>query len=199
MSKYAIITFLLVFYAFDLMGQYKADNWYLSPKISFADYGDRNDWSGYSIKKIPPISVAVEKGINDYLSAGVLTGFYRDKYINDTLQTNVHRYMNFAVGTLATVHFAGWIEKLSDYSLFLGDWDFYVSGGVLLKWNNRKESDVWNDALMQFEQNKSSDFDIVIRPLVGLRYFVTDDFSMLIEVGNANLGVVTTGVTWRIR
>ncbi len=178
--------------------QYNKGDWYVSPKISFADYSDKNDWNGYSISKIPPVSVAIEYGTNDWLSLGGMFGFNRDKYKNDTLSTNLHQYNKVAFGGLASVHLAGWIEKWSNYSVFLGDWDFYVTGGMLLEWSSKNEKDVWNEDLQDYEDFKETDVKFKIRPAIGIRYFVTDDVSMLVEVGKANLGLVTTGLTIRL-
>ncbi len=179
-------------------GQFSNKDWYISPKISFADYSNRHDWDGYSIQKVPPISVALEKGLTDYLSAGALMGFSRDKYRNDTLATNVHRYSEFAFGGVANIHFAGWIEKWSNYKVFLGDWDFYAGLSLLMKWKNASEDDVWNEELQQLQSSKTSDFNFSVSPLVGVRYFVNDNFCMLFEVGPGNMGFVTTGITFRI-
>lgn len=191
---------LLLFLGVKLLAvaQYQSDDWYLSPKISFADYSDRNDWDGYSIAKVPPISLTLETGLNDFFSAGALIGLSNDKYTNDTLSTNIHRYTTFALGGLATMHFAGWIEKWSNYSIFLGDWDFYVTGGAMLEWVGRKEEDVWSDEQQKLEDKKDTELNLRIRPTVGVRYFVTDNFCMLLELGKANMGMVTTGVTWRM-
>jgi len=179
-------------------GQFKNKDWYISPKISFADYSDRNDWDGYSIKKIPPVSVALEKGVTDFLSVGAMLGYNRNKYVNDTLSTNTYRYSNMVFGGLASVHFAGWIEEWTNYSVFLGDWDFYAGLGVLCKWKNKKETDVWNTDLNAFEQNTNRSFEVKMKPIVGVRYFVTDNFCMLVEVGHGNIGLVTTGITFRL-
>ncbi len=191
---------LFVFLATGILvkAQYKNGDWYVSPKISFADFSDRNDWAGYSISKVPPISITVEHGLNDFFSTGLIVGFSNDKYTNDTLKTNVHRYTNLAIGGLATIHFAGWIEKWSNYSVFLGDWDFYLTGGLMMEWENRDETDVWNESKQVFEDLEYSEFNFKVRPAIGVRYYVTDNFCMLLEVGKANLGLVTTGVSWRL-
>nr|WP_319401444.1 outer membrane beta-barrel protein [uncultured Carboxylicivirga sp.] len=178
--------------------QYKKGDWYVSPKISFADYSDKNDWDGYSISKIPPVSLALEYGTNDWLSVGGIFGFYRDKYKNDTIVSNVQRYSKVAIGGLASVHFAAWIEKWTNYNVFLGDWDFYVTGSVMLEWSSKNEQDVWNGELEEYESFKSIDMKFKVRPSIGVRYFVTDDICMLVEVGKANLGLVTTGLTLRL-
>lgn len=198
MRKIALTIIVLVTGMWVAKAQYKKDNWYLSPKISFADYSDRNEWDGYSISKIPPLSLALEYGVNDYFSAGAFMGFSNEKFSNDTISTNIVRNSSIAVGGVASIHFAGWIEKWSKYSIFLGDWDFYLSGGVMLQWYGNKKSDVWNETTEEYEDTSSSDVKLRIRPVLGVRYYVTDDFCMLLEVGKANLGLVTTGVTWRL-
>ncbi|TRX70856.1 outer membrane beta-barrel protein [Carboxylicivirga sp. M1479] len=178
--------------------QYGNHDWYISPKISFADFSDRNNWDGYSISKVPPISVGVEKGVTDFLSLGSFIGISHDKYVNDTLSSNIHRYSDMVIGSGGMVHFAGWIEQWTDYSVFLGDWDIYAGFNVLFKWKSTNETDVWNEELMIFEDHKSDSFDMKLRPLMGVRYFVTDNFCMMLEIGYANMGLVTTGVTFRI-
>ncbi len=194
----AFFLLLCVMTCGNTVGQFKNNDWYISPKISFADYSDRNSWEGYSITKIPPISVAVERGITDYFSVGTVLGFNRDKFVNDTLPGNAYRYSDFAVGALANVHFAGWIEKWSNYSIYLGDWDLYAGVSLMLRWKSSKETDVWNSELQILEQNRKSSFNMKVRPLVGVRYFVSDNFCMLVEVGHGNMGLVTTGITFRI-
>ncbi|WP_439184023.1 hypothetical protein [Carboxylicivirga taeanensis] len=196
--KRVALTLLIVAVGECVYGQFKNNDWYISPKISFADYSNKNDWNGYSIQKVPPISLSVEKGVTDYLSAGALLGISRDKYVNDTLSSNVHRYSEFAFGGVANLHFAGWIEKWSNYNIFLGDWDFYAGLSVLMNWEGAKETDVWNAELQKYESNNSSDFSFSVRPLIGVRYFVNDNFCMLLEVGEGNMGLVTTGITFRI-
>jgi len=193
-----VFVLLLVVFCVNVKAQFKKGDWYISPKISFADYSDRNDWNGYSITKIPPVSMAVEKGFTDYLSAGGMLGFSRDKFVNDTLSSNAHRYSEFAVGGMANIHFAGWIEKWTNYAVFLGDWDFYAGVNLLFNWKGTEETDVWNVDLNEFEQNKATSFNAKVRPLIGVRYFVNDNFCMLLELGHGNMGLVTTGITFRI-
>lgn len=193
-----IVAAVFVLLGVNASGQFKNKDWYVSPKISFADYSDRNDWNGYSITKIPPVSLGVEKGVTDFLSVGGLLGYSRDKYVNDTLSTNIHRYADFALGGTANVHFAGWIEEWTNYSVFLGDWDLYVGLSALMRWHNTKEEDVWNEDLEEFNNHSSKEFAVKVRPMVGVRYFVNDNFCMMIEVGHGNMGLVTTGLTFRI-
>ncbi|MCT4587962.1 MAG: porin family protein [Carboxylicivirga sp.] len=194
-----VVLFLFIVSIYQVASaQFRNKDWYITPKISFADYSNRNDWNGYSINKIPPISVSVEKGVTDFLSIGALAGFNSDKYENDTLSTNVHKYSDFAVGAIANVHFAGWIEKWSNYSIYLGDWDIYAGLGTLFKWSSTDETDVWNKELKELQDFSESSFNVKIRPLVGVRYFLNDNITMLVEVGHGNLGLFTTGLTFRI-
>ncbi|TAJ10269.1 hypothetical protein DMA11_19215 [Marinilabiliaceae bacterium JC017] len=179
------------------LGQYKKGEWSVSPKISFAKHADDRDWSSYSIVKMPPLSVAVEKGLTDYFSAGGYVGYYADKYTNDTLKTTVYKYNTFTTGVMGTLHWAGWLEKTLNYKVFLGDWDFYLSGVFKMVWHERKEEHVWHEEKQAFLDDSDSKFSLEVRPIMGVRYFVSDNFSMLVEVGTGNLGMVTSGVTWR--
>lgn len=198
MVRKVLFIILLLSSCFWASGQFSNKDIYISPKISFADYSDRHDWDGYSIHKVPPISLSVEKGVTDFLSVGALVGYNRDKYVNDTLSLNSHIYSDFVLGNVVNIHFAGWIEEWTNYKVFLGDWDFYAGLGVLFQWQNREDNEVWNETLSEFESTKRNSFEMRVRPIVGVRYFVTDNFSMLLEVGNGNIGLVTTGITFRI-
>jgi hypothetical protein len=198
MEKKLHLILILILAASAIRAQYNADSWLISPKISFADYSDSDNYDGYSISKIPPTSFFVERGINDYFSAGGFIGYNRDKYNNDTIPNNELRYSTFSTGAVATIHYAHWIEALSGYKWFLGDFDFYVSGVAQLAFEKSTEESVWNTETEAFENNKESDVKVRIRPIFGLRYFLTDRFSMLIEVGRGNPGMVTTGVSWSV-
>jgi hypothetical protein len=74
MIKYITAIALTIISFTALHAQYKSDSWMLSPKISFADYSDQKNSEDYSISKIPPISVFLEKGMNNFLSAGGFAG-----------------------------------------------------------------------------------------------------------------------------
>lgn len=179
--------------------QYNKQPWIISPKISFADYSDKNNYENYSISKIPPLSFFVEKGLNSFFSAGGFIGYKRDKYVNDTISTNVLKYRTYTTGAVATIHYAKWIERLSGYSIFLGDFDLYISGAMQMAFNKTEEKHVWDSETGQYKDLPiKKDIDFRIRPIFGIRYFLTDRFCMLLEVGRGNPGMVTTGVSWFI-
>ncbi len=196
MTRHIILTLLLWGTFSTVYAQYRQDAWTLSPKISFADYSDQKSWENYSISKVPPISVFLEKGIKDFLSAGGFVGYSGDKYINDTIPDNIMRYRTFMTGAVATIHYAHWIEQLSGHSIFLGDFDLYISGVMQMAFNTANEKHVWQADEEEFSDRKSSEVKFRIRPIFGIRYFITDRFCMLFEAGRGNPGSVTTGVTW---
>jgi len=196
MGRILFFILLLIIGTSTTYGQYRADTWIISPKISFADYSDTDSYDGYSISKIPPTSVFVERGINDFFSAGAFMGYNREKYSNDTIPENVLRYSTFTTGAVGTIHYAHWIEALSGYQWFLGDFDFYVSGVALLAFEQSNEQYVWDPEEENYRNHKKSKVEFRLRPIFGMRYFLTDRFSMLLEVGRGNPGMVTTGVSW---
>ncbi len=196
MIKYILLgVFLWVSFS-STYGQYRRDAWTVSPKLSFADYSDQKNWEDYSISKVPPISVFAEKGLTDFLSAGGFLGYKGDKYVNDTIQDTQLRYRSYLTGVVGTIHYAHWIERLSGHSIFLGDFDFYVSGAMQLAVSATNEQHVWSSEKEDFQNNKESEVKFRIRPIFGIRYFLTDYFCMAFEVGEGNAGMITTGVTW---
>ncbi|MGQ1890312.1 outer membrane beta-barrel protein [Thermophagus sp. OGC60D27] len=191
-----IALIILAAFEFSVKAQYSQQEWIISPKISFADYSDKNDYADYSISKIPPLSIFVEKGINSFFSAGGFMGYNRDKYVNDTLSSNILKYRTFMTGVVATVHYAHWIERLSGYNIFLGDFDLYISGAAQLAFNKTDEKQVWDPENERYNDNKGKEVVFRIRPIFGIRYFLTDRFCMHLEAGRGNPGKVTTGVSW---
>ena len=196
--KVCLISLLLFFLSIQgASAQYVKNHVYVSSKISFADYSDVNDWSGYSIAKIPPFSISVEKGLNSTFSAGGLVGYSSDRFVNDTLAANVHKAVSFGLGVVGALHYASWIEYITERSICLNDWDLYVSAVVLLEWESTSDDHVWNKETRVYENFYTNNFKPRIKPVAGVRYFVTPNFCMLLEVGHGNLGFVTTGLTWR--
>ena len=176
--------------------QYQESTWIISPKISFADYSNKENWSNYSVRKIPPTSIFVEKGLNTFFSAGGFISYYGDRYTHDTIPDNVMRYKTYGTGAVASVHYAHWIEELSNHSIFLGNFDLYVSAAVRLAIRKTNEQHVWQPEVETFTNNKSTETILQLRPIFGIRYFLTDRFCMLAEIGKGNPGMVTTGVSW---
>lgn len=198
MIRYLLLLQVLLGFAVSLHSQYREDAWIISPKISFADYSDQSSWEDYSISKVPPISVFLEKGISNFFSAGGFIGYSRDKYSNDTIPENVMRYNTFSTGAMASIHYAHWLEALSGHSIFLGDFDFYISGAFQVAFENTNEQHFWVPETETFEDSKTSEVKFRIRPIFGIRYFLTERFCMLFEAGKGNPGMITTGVSWNL-
>ncbi len=202
MKRFLILLTSLIFISLictrGLHAQYKAQSWIFSTKISFADYSDKNDWDGYSMSKIPPIALSLEKGLTDFFSAGGYIGYYGNKYTNDTLSVNVMRDNTFVLGAIGSIHYAHWLEEVSNYKIFLGDFDFYLSGALKLGFNREKQSNMPGTLGEPLTNHKSNTVSLNLSPIVGFRYFLSDYFSMLLEFGKGNMGMITTGVSWQI-
>ena len=198
MFRYILFSLIVLFWMAGLRSsaQYREDALIISPKISFADYSNQNTWSDYSISKVPPISVFFEKGLNTFLSAGGFISYHGDRYTHDTIPDNVMRYRTYGTGAVASVHYAHWIEELSNHSIFLGNFDLYVSAAVRLAIRKTNEQHLWQPEDETFANNKSTETTLQLRPIFGIRYFLTDRFCMLAEIGKGNPGLVTTGVSW---
>ena len=176
----------------------KRDSILISPKISFADYSNKNQWDGYSINKIPPISFQAERFLNDYFSYGLLVGFYRDKYTNDTLNSNIHRDFNVGFGALATLHYSSLIEQLTDNRIRFGDFNLYLS--LVAHWvvtNSKIRDNFHLQNNLPVTLNETT-VDFTPGYIAGLRYYISDRFAMNFEFGNGNFGLVTMGVTWNL-
>jgi len=193
-----LILILLILLPIFLHAQTKRDSFLISPRISFADFSNRNQWDGYSINKIPPLAFQVEKFINDYFTYGILVGFYRDKYTNDTLSTNFHRDFNIGFGGLASFHYGNWIEKITNDRVRFNDFDLYVTLGLNWVVTNTTIRENYHHQNGLDEKLDETTVDFSFGPIAGVRYYITDKFAMNLEVGTGNLGIVTMGVSWNL-
>lgn len=186
----------LILIPFVLSAQNKKDRFVISPRLSFADFSNRDQWGGYSINKIPPIALQAERYINEYFTYGVLLGFYRDKYTNDTLSSNFHRDFNIGFGGLASFHYGKWLEHITHNKVRFNDFDLYLTLGlnwVVTNSTIRENYHLQNDMPEKLDETT---VDFNFGPIAGVRYYITDAFAMNLEIGTGNLGLVTMGISW---
>lgn len=175
--------------------------WLLTAKIGFSDQSSITDWTGYSINSIPPLAMQAEYFHNDFFSYGGQLLYSRNKYTNDTLTTTYFKNTVFGLAAIGTFHYGSWLQDVTHNWFKFGYLDLYVSMALRMDVHRNIAGGAWDEALMAFDaslEEKEIETMWRIRPIFGARYYITDRFSLNVEVGKGNLGMLSSSVSWLI-
>ena len=173
----------------------------LSGKVGFSNQNKTNDWKGYSINTLPPLILQVEYFQNDLFSYGGHILFSRSKFTNDTLSTTFYKDNIFGIAALGTFHYGSWLQNITHNWFKFGYLDLYASIAIRMDIHRQIDAGVWNETTNQYEEdviNKDTKTEFMIRPIFGARYYITDQFSLNIEVGRGNMGMLSASASWII-
>jgi len=168
----------------------------ISAKISFSDNYDDNDWDGYSISNLPPISVQVDYFHNNFLSYGAQLLYGRDKYTNDTLSTSYVKNGVTGLAAIGSFHYGSWLQDVTHNKIKFRYLDLYASLAFRFDVHHNVKSDYWNDATELVENENKTVVKMKVRPILGARYYISDHFSINVEFGKGNLGMLSSSVSW---
>ncbi|MDA3854214.1 MAG: hypothetical protein PF444_08245 [Bacteroidales bacterium] len=170
----------------------------VSAKISFADTYDDNDWEGYSISNLPPLAIQVEYFHDDLLSYGGHLLYGRNKYTNDTLSTSYVKNSVVGLAAIGTFHYGSWLQDVTHNWFKLGYLDLYASMALRFDVHRDVKEDYWNADLSEIENQNDVYVKMKLRPIFGARYYISDHFSINVELGRGNLGMLSSSVSWLI-
>ncbi|MFW5657414.1 MAG: hypothetical protein ACOCXS_02730 [Bacteroidota bacterium] len=189
--KKLLISLALVFSTFS-MGKaqeagtlaYNIGDTYAQAGISFGYLG--YGFSGSRVGFAFPITVSVEHGFHEFISAGAFLGIanWRYEYFGNKYGWT---FVNF--GGRGTLHFAGLMNDNLDTNIDLKKWDLYASfiAGLEIR---RYSSDYYDDL---YDNNIS----LLVGPFLGAKYMVSENFGVYLEGGRGNFGYGTLGVSLR--
>lgn len=170
----------------------------LSAKISFADTYDDNDWEGYSISNLAPIAIQLEYFQNDLLSYGGHLLYGRNKYTNDTLTTSYVKNSVVGVAAIGTFHYGTWLQDITNNWFKFGYLDLYASVALRFDVHRDIKEHYWNTDLDMIENQDETSLQVKLRPIFGARYYISDRFSVNVELGKGNLGMLSSSVSWSL-
>ena len=170
----------------------------VSAKISFSDTSDDKDWDGYSIRNLPPIAIQAEYFHNDLFSYGGQLLYGRSKCTNDTLTTSYVKNSVVGLSTMGTFHYGSWLQDVTHNWFNLRYLDLYAS--VVLRFDVHRDvkEEYWNSDLSEIENQNETYVNMKVRPVLGARYYISDRFSINVELGKGNLGMLSSSVSWVI-
>ncbi len=173
----------------------------VSAKIGFSDSNTGTDRSGYSLGTTPPMALQVEYFHNDFFSYGGQIVYTRNKFVNDTLTSQYEKEGTMGLAAIGTFHYGDWLQDITHNNLHFGYLDLYVSLAVRMDMHRSVVAEPWDENVQQFisgEKKKEAYVKMRLRPIFGARYYISDRFSINIELGKGNLGILTSSVSWLI-
>lgn len=188
-----IVTIFLLPSAETRAQAYRQDQVYLNAGVSFAFDWFRptvgNFWNDYNYSFTPPIIVSVEKGLSEYFSAGVY-GTHRSYGWDYRVSGFRHedRYTRMSFGGRVSFHYVDLLNEHLDLGLPAEEIDLYITG--ILGFNTYKES-----ITRPSYRETNRDVDFFIGPVLGARYFFTNNFGLYLEAGRGSLGLANGGIT----
>jgi len=200
------------------VAQYSSSSQLISAGVSAGMYGRYyHNFADLDLTKsaIPPISLQYEmglgegSGLGDLASAityGVFVGFTSQNF-HRTIESVVtpyevnKRYTYFWAGIVGSFHFIEVLNNQLDMTLDSKKLDMYVSikSGLVYQ---RYTSNYDGDPLAIDAQNGTIKINIneklfYLAPVIGARYYFTDNIAAFGEIGRANLSYMTVGLTMK--
>lgn len=172
----------------------------LTAKVSFSDNKDNVDLDGFSVRKLPPLALQIESFNDDFFSWGGQILFAREKYSNDEEPLAYLKNSTAGIAAIGTFHYGTFFQEITHNKLNFGYLDLYVS--MVLRFDlHRDVVHDWNIATLSYEEgikDVDSYVTTTLRPYFGARYYISDQFSINVEIGKGNLGMLSSSVSWVI-
>jgi len=155
---------------------------YKNPRYAFSERAGRS----------VPFSLSAEYGISQYVSVGIVAGYYlkRFRYTANTSEPSDDIFFNskyFVPGLKASLHLTPLLENKFNTELQSEDLDLYVSALLGYEFNS-----ITRDNVPAIEKSR-----LAPGLVVGARYYLTERWAVFGEVGPGIFGFGSMGVTAR--
>lgn len=169
----------------DAINTYEKGELTISPGIAFGSFGYYGGFSGFAL----PLSVSVEYGFHEYISAGGFAGYTRYNY--DYFGGD-YSYNFISFGGRGSFHYLPFLAEILDNDDLLVDkLDPYISLLVGYEISNFSSSDPFLD---EFNTLGSR---FVAGTAAGCRFYPSRNFGVFGEVGRGVNGWLTLGATFK--
>ncbi len=135
---------------------------------------------------IPALEANLELGIHEYFGVGPYAGFASWNYNQGVSDRG---YSILTVGGRGSFHYSKLLEELLDSDMNVEKLDLYVT--LILGLEFRNYSGDWNDS-------RNNSVGVFIGPILGARYYFSNNFGVYAEGGRGSLGFLKLGITLKI-
>lgn len=189
MKSLKIYLSILVFLSFGAANAQEESNYekgdlLLNGGISFGYYG--YGYLGTRSRGMVPVTASLEYSINDKLGVGPYAGYANWNY---TYTNSDYSWTFLAFGARGSFHATTLLNDLLDTGMDPNELDIYLA--VLLGLDIRSysgEGNVYTD---------NSSVNLILGPVLGVRYFFSDSFGVYLEGGRGAFGFGTLGVSFK--
>tara|TARA_Y100000589_G_scaffold312141_1_gene332164 strand:- start:1373 stop:2047 length:675 start_codon:yes stop_codon:yes gene_type:complete len=161
---------------------------------------------------MPPVTVNLQHGFNDFVSAGLTYGrfgryykwenpIYGTSYIEKYKST----YTYSLFGVVGEFHYAKLLDEIGFTDGISEKADLYVGviiGALQSKWKDKNQEYIYNYTTSQYElrvmESSSSSSGGIFRSYAGGRYYFSPNFGGFIEMGYSGFGYLTLGLTFKM-
>lgn len=165
---------------------YQIDDLYMHAGLSFGYYG--YGYLGSRVGFAIPLSVSVEYGFHEFLSAGGFIGFANWRYEYPSVNSKYSwTYVTF--GGRGTFHFAGLMNENLDTNIDLEKFDLYAS--VIIGLEVRS----YNASSGTYDYGYNTGVSPVFGPFLGAKYMFNNKIGIYLEGGRTTYGWGTIGVS----
>ena len=219
MKKTVVLLALVGLFSGQLMAQF-SDAKLINAGVSFALYEKYyDDVLGELMdeKKSIPIHVQFERGLGDkldldgfedYLTFGVYAGlqtkqrYYENYAVGDGYKEAYKKYTHVWGGVVGSLHAVELANKHLDFSIPSDQLDIYLSmrAGLVFQMIKKNYENNPQEVMTQMNNFVAKDDKtfVFFAPVVGARYFLTEKAGLFLEIGKANLSLVSLGATVKL-
>lgn len=149
-------------------------------------------WAGTRSTSIPPLTLAYELGIHEYISVGPFVSFGRWNYSYPSYNSD-YSYTYYSMGAKASFHFLTLLSEELDASMDDSDLDMYITLHVgpqfgVSSWKNERQANTELD----------NDFNFLFNPVLGIRYELNESIGIYFEAGRGSFGWGTIGIAGKM-
>lgn len=150
----------------------------------YGHIGDRNI-------DFPPLSIYLETGLHDNITAGPFLGYARYNYA-DFDEPSIYSWSITSAGLRSSLHITRFLNNIFGFDVNENRTDWYVT--LLLGMEYRR----FSSADGAYADRYSNEFNLLFGPMGGVRYYLGNNFAFYLEAGRGNLGIIAAGISFRL-
>jgi hypothetical protein len=141
----------------------------------------------------PPLSIYLETGLHDNLTAGPFLGYARWDYSYSGFEVPfIYSWSITSAGVRSSLHLTRFLNNIFGLDVNENRTDWYVT--LLLGMEYRRFST--DDGA--FADHYSNEFNLFFGPMGGVRFYLGNNFAFYLEAGRGNLGIIAAGISLRL-
>jgi hypothetical protein len=141
----------------------------------------------------PPLSLYLETGLHDNITAGPFVGYATYDYSHtDFAEPFLYSFSITSAGVRSSLHITRFLNNIFGFDVNENRTDWYVT--LLLGMEYRR----FTSATQTYADHYTNEFNLLFGPMGGVRYYLGNNFAFYLEAGRGNLGIIAAGLSVRL-